>query len=140
MEPDKVGARLAELRGDRKQRTIATLVGVTPQAISQWEKTGRVARQYVEAYDDALGADGEVLDLLGFTRSTGPSLTDVMERLDDLLALVRGMDAAQLRTARLVERLVGQEVDEPSPEPPTSLPGRRAPRPSSDPTGPLPRP
>jgi hypothetical protein len=72
--------RLVELRGKRSQADIGAQVGVTPQAVSGWERTGKIAKEHVRAYDEALGADGEVLALLGLGNDT-TTMADVSARL-----------------------------------------------------------
>lgn len=37
-----VGSRLRELRGDRSQKEVADALGVTPMAISQYERGERI--------------------------------------------------------------------------------------------------
>lgn len=36
--PEEVGRRLRELRGDRKQRAVAREMGITPMALSNYER------------------------------------------------------------------------------------------------------
>lgn len=81
---DQQRERLVALRGNRSQRDLAEIIGVTAQAVSQWEITGRIGRQNAAAYDEALGAGGEVLAVFGYT-TTGPTLTDIDQKLDEVL-------------------------------------------------------
>lgn len=83
--------RLQELRGGRTFREIADAIGVTPQAVQKWEKTGHVSRKHAEAYDAALGAGGEVLSLLGYADVGGVTLATIDRKLDLLLELARGL-------------------------------------------------
>lgn len=80
--------RLRELRGERTYREIADRAGVTPQAVQKWEKTGHVSRKSAQAYDDALGAGGEVMSLLGYTETGGASITTIDAKLDRILDLL----------------------------------------------------
>ena len=105
-------ARFRELRGDREQRVIADAVGVTTQSVSLWETRGRVSRRHAAAYDEALGADGEVLALLGFTPEAGRST------VDDLRARLAEVE----QQVEVLAGLVAEIVEYLSPHDPTMIP------------------
>lgn len=92
VDPAERSTRLRELRGTTTLRTIADRVGVTPQAVQKWERSGQVGRSNAEAYDEALGAGGEVLSMLGYADTlSGVTLTTIDTKLDELLVLVRDL-------------------------------------------------
>lgn len=100
--PTPIGTRLRELRGDRTQDDIARAVGVKAASVSLWEHTGKVSRKHAAAYDNALGAGGEVMNLLGYTDTT-VSVTTIDAKIDLLLELVRKL-ADSPRGSRRRER------------------------------------
>lgn len=102
MSKRDITSRLVELRGGRTQADIAAYVGVTPQAVSGWERTGRVAKEYARVYDEALGADGEVLALLGYGNDT-TTMSDVSERLAALDEKLSRVIDAGVDLQRIVE-------------------------------------
>jgi transcriptional regulator with XRE-family HTH domain len=56
------GELLKELRGARSQRSIADMLGVTPQAVSEWERDKSMpGRATAKALDDLLGAEGQLV-------------------------------------------------------------------------------
>lgn len=48
MNTEKIGKTLRELRGDRPQSEIATAVGITTMALSQYENGNRVPRDDIK--------------------------------------------------------------------------------------------
>lgn len=48
MDSVKIGERLEKLRGSRTQREVAEAVGVTPMAISQYERGERIPRDEIK--------------------------------------------------------------------------------------------
>jgi len=81
---------LRRWRGERTQRAVAAMVGVTSQAVSLWEAGTRPGNDTIRALDEALGAGGELAAAYGITMggdndpSTADILREVLRRLDAL--------------------------------------------------------
>lgn len=108
MKPS-VTQRLRELRGERTQQEIAARIGVTPASVSLWERTGRVRRENARAYDDALGANGEVLRLLGYdAEEDRPDLVSEMAVMRRAQTRLEDAAKAALATASTNSAAIGQ--------------------------------
>jgi transcriptional regulator with XRE-family HTH domain len=128
------GELLKELRGARSQRSIAHALGVTPQAVSQWERDNTMpGRATAKALDDLLGAEGQLV--AAFNDAAFEAFTPRMsaavklpEELNEVLDGVRStLDVLRELQAR-VDRL-SDEVQELRQLGPRPTPGGLAPRP-----------
>jgi transcriptional regulator with XRE-family HTH domain len=138
------GELLKELRGKRTQRQIAHALGVTPQAVSQWEVDKSLpGRATAKALDDLLGADGQLMAAFNdaaperpatrpedetVTRTPGTEV--VLGALRELREVLRELET-EVHQLRAEVRL-SQEAESTSPPTPGRRQVRRPPKPSSN--------
>jgi transcriptional regulator with XRE-family HTH domain len=139
------GELLKELRGKRTQRQIAFALGVTPQAVSEWELDKSLpGRASAKALDDLLDADGQLVAAFNDAVPDRPTLN--LSAVDSprsslgseaLFAALRelreGLRELETEVHQLrAEVRLSQEVETGSPPTPGKRQLRRPPRPSSN--------
>lgn len=100
-------SELRRWRGERTQRQVADLVGVTPQAVSAWEAGTRPRLDLIRELDARLGADGALAAAYGVTMDVDTS--PASEALEELR---RRQDAVEQELAALRQQVAGRSQRE----------------------------
>lgn len=118
---NRLGRRIAGLRvtADMTQTELADLVGVSTNAISDFERGNRKRapkRYLVEALDKALNGDGELVRLAGYTPGVSePAGVDqvfaALQNLNDAIDSARTQLFVQPSERQLAELPVGELVE-----------------------------
>jgi DNA-binding XRE family transcriptional regulator len=94
MSPVERGKRLAEIRDANhlSQRQVGDRLGLTPQAVSLWERGKGIPEWWrVPDVDAAYEGDGKVAELFGATRPAGEN-ADLRELMGEVLRRLQALE------------------------------------------------